>query len=91
MLGRDCKEGHNQICSSVEKLEEEISKIKKNAEDLGTTLKTKCNDFRNKLDEIEVNEELSEDVIEKLVKGPLGLDPQSHLIRFKPQGVVSKT
>ena len=67
MLGRDCKEGHNQICSSVEKLEKEISKIKKNAEDLGTTLKTKCNDFRNKLDEIEVNEELSEDVIEKLV------------------------
>ena len=51
----------------VEKLEAEISKIKKNAEDLGTTLRTKCNDFCNKLDDIEVNEEICEDVVEKLV------------------------
>ena len=29
-------------------------------------LKTKCNDFCNRLDEIEVNEELCEDVTEKL-------------------------
>ena len=44
----------------VDKLEAEISKIKKNAEDLGTTLRTKCNDFCNRLAEIEVNEELSQ-------------------------------
>ena len=48
-------------------MEAEISKIKEYAEDLGTTLKTKCNDFCNRLDEIEVNEEVCEDVTEKLV------------------------
>ena len=59
----------HKCLKQVEKLEAEIGKIKKNAEDLGTTLRTKCNEFCNRLDEIEVNEELCEDVIEKLVKG----------------------
>ena len=56
----------HKCLKQVEKLEAEISKIKKNAKDLGTSLKTKCNDFCNRLDEIEVNEELCEDVTEKL-------------------------
>ena len=56
----------HKCLKQVEKLEAEISKTKKNAEDLGTSLKTKCNDFCNRLDEIEVNEELCEDVTEKL-------------------------
>ena len=50
------------VLKQVEKLEAEIGKFKKNAEDLGTTLRTKCNEFFNRLDEIEVNEELCEDV-----------------------------
>ena len=53
--------------NQVEKLEAEIRKIKKNDKDLGTTLRMKCNDFCNRLDKIEVNEELCEDVIEKIV------------------------
>ena len=56
----------HKCLKQVEKLEAEIRKIKKNDEDLGTTLRTKCNDFCNRLDEIEVNEELCEDVTEKL-------------------------
>ena len=57
----------HKCLKQVEKLEAEIRKIKKNDEDLGTTLRTKCNDFCNRLDEIEVNEELCEDVVEQLV------------------------
>ena len=60
------KYAHKSL-KQVEKLEAEISKIRKNAKDLGSTLRTKCNDFCNRLDEIEVNEELCEDVIEKVV------------------------
>ena len=56
----------HKCLKQVEKLEAEIRKIKKNDEDLGTTLRTKCNDFCNRLDEIEVNEEICEDVTEKL-------------------------
>ena len=41
------------VLKQVEKLEAEIGKFKKNAEDLGTTLRTKCNKFFNRLDEIE--------------------------------------
>ena len=48
------KYAHNCL-KQVEKLEAEISKIRKNAKDLGTTLRTKCNDFCNRLDQIEVN------------------------------------
>ena len=57
----------HKCLKQVEKLEAEINQIKRNAEDLRTTLRTKCNDFCNRLDEIEVNEELCEDVVEKLV------------------------
>ena len=52
------------ILKQVEKLEAEISKIRKNAKDLGTTVTIKCEEFFNRLDQIEVNEELCEDVTE---------------------------
>ena len=45
-------------------MEADISKIRKNAKDLGTTLTIKCKEFFNRLDQIEVNEELCEDVTE---------------------------
>ena len=51
----------------VEELEAEISKIRKNAANLGSTLKIKSNNFCEKLDEIEVKEELCEDVLEKVL------------------------
>ena len=50
----------------VEKLEVKIKKIKKNAPDLGTSLMTECKQFCERLDGIEVNEELCEDVLEKV-------------------------
>ena len=57
------KYAHNCL-KQVEKLEADISKIRKNAKDLGTTLTIKCDEFFNRLDQIEVNEELCEDVTE---------------------------
>ena len=57
----------HKCLTQVEKLEEELRKIKKNADDLGTTLKAKCNFFFERLDDIEVSEELCEEVIEKIV------------------------
>ena len=52
--------------SQVEELEAEITNIRKNAKDLGTTLTKKCNYFCEKLDGIEVKEELCEDVLERV-------------------------
>ena len=58
---------HAQKCLTyVEKLEVEMSKIKKNTPDLGTSLMTMCKQYCEKLDEIEVNEELCEEVLEKV-------------------------
>ena len=57
------KYAHNCL-KQVEKLEADISKIRKNAKDLGTTLTIKYDEFCNRLDQIEVNEELCEDVTE---------------------------
>ena len=57
------KYAHNCL-KQVEKLEADISKIRKNAKDLGTTLTIKCDEFFNRLDQIEVNEEHCEDVTE---------------------------
>ena len=45
-------------------MEAEISKIRKNAKDLGTTVTIKCEEFFNRLDQIEVTEEICEDVTE---------------------------
>ena len=57
------KYAHNCL-KQVEKLEADISKIRKNAKDLGTALTIKFEEFCNRLDQIEVNEELCEDVTE---------------------------
>ena len=50
----------------VEKLEVEIRKIKKNTPDLGTSLMTRCKQYCERLDGIEVNEELCEEVLESV-------------------------
>ena len=58
---------HAKKClTHVEQLEVEINKIKKNSPDLGTRLMTKCKEYCEKLDNIEVNEELCEVVLEKV-------------------------
>ena len=58
---------YSQKClTHVEKLEVEIKKIKKNTPDLGTRLITECKQFCERLDGIEVNEELCEDVLERV-------------------------
>ena len=58
---------HAKEClTHIEKLEVEIRKIKKNAPDLGTSLVTKCKQYCEKLDGIEVNEELCEEVLERV-------------------------
>ena len=50
----------------VEKLEVEIRKIKKNTPDLGTSLMRRCKQYCERLDGIEVNEELCEEVLESV-------------------------
>ena len=58
---------HVQEClTHVEELEVEIRKIKKNTPDLGTILMTKCKQYCERLDGIEVNEELCEEVLERV-------------------------
>ena len=51
----------HKCLDEVEKVE-----IKKNNDNLGFTLMTKCQNFYERLDEIEVKEELCEDVIERV-------------------------
>ena len=57
----------HKCLSQVEKLEAEMKKIRKNANNLGTTLTEKSNSFFERLDEIEVNEELCEEVIKRIL------------------------
>ena len=56
----------NKCLDEVEKLEVEFKKIKKNDNNLGFTLMTKCQNFCESLDKIEVREELNADVIERV-------------------------
>ena len=56
----------HKCLDEVEKVEMEVHKIKKNDDNLGFTLMTKCQNFCERLDEIEVKEELCEDVIERV-------------------------
>ena len=58
---------HAQECLiHIEALEIEITNIKKNTPDLGTLLMTKCKQYCDRLDKIEVDEEICEAVLEKV-------------------------
>ena len=58
---------HAQECLiHIEALEIEITNIKKNTPNLGTLLMTKCKQYCDRLDKIEVDEEICEEVLAKV-------------------------
>ena len=52
----------------IEEIEAEINKIRKNAKGFKTLIESKCKLLDDKIDKIEVNEELCEDMCEQIVR-----------------------